>query len=338
MKKRTIPVNKVRFKTKVGRNYLILTATSDAALIFKQGLMYLEVSIWKRELGLSGSGKKTLLIHPDNYGLGSKLGVFDKDIVSFRHYGELCCGEVSFDITKVIEDENPWNLITIDGEIIPLRSVSEVCAMGTRLNGDSLYDMNKRLKEERPNKVVNNTSEQTAYKAAPDVIQLSMDFENKDIESDDVKPTENIRHCELYTDGSCVGNPGPAAWAFVIIENNKEVYKDSEAIGVATNNVAEYNAIINGLKKALELGYEDILVRTDSKYIIDSVERYASKWEQNGWKKADGSPVKNLEYLKELLAIIKRGKIKFLHIKGHNGDKYNELCDKMAFEKANGSS
>lgn len=71
-----------------------------------------------------------------------------------------------------------------------------------------------------------------------------------------------------YTDGACLGNPGPMGIGFVLFENNKEIFKGSKSIGNGTNNIAEYNAVYFALLKALELGAKSLIVRSDSLLVV----------------------------------------------------------------------
>lgn len=72
----------------------------------------------------------------------------------------------------------------------------------------------------------------------------------------------------VYTDGACSGNPGPMGIGFVILQDGKEIFKQSKAIGKGTNNIAEYSAVIEGVKKAVALGAKGIVVRSDSQLLI----------------------------------------------------------------------
>jgi ribonuclease HI len=73
----------------------------------------------------------------------------------------------------------------------------------------------------------------------------------------------------LFTDGGARGNPGPAAYAFVIeAEDDTVLASDGQAIGVATNNVAEYRALVAGLERAAELGIEEVEVVSDSELLV----------------------------------------------------------------------
>lgn len=75
----------------------------------------------------------------------------------------------------------------------------------------------------------------------------------------------------IYTDGACSGNPGPMGIGFVIYIEDKEIFKFSKAIGKGTNNIAEYTAVLEGVKKAIEIGAKGIVVRSDSQLVVQQL-------------------------------------------------------------------
>lgn len=119
-----------------------------------------------------------------------------------------------------------------------------------------------------------------------------------------------------YTDGSCNPNPGNGGCAFIALCDNFEII-DSFNEKETTNNIMEMKAVINLLKLFNE--EEEFEIYSDSKYVINCA--------QNFWKRK-----KNLELWKEFDKISTGKKIKFIWIKAHNGNKYNELVDKLANE------
>jgi len=76
---------------------------------------------------------------------------------------------------------------------------------------------------------------------------------------------------KIYTDGAARGNPGPGSWAFVLVSDDKVLFEDKGTLGHTTNNVAEYNAIINGLKMAKRYGWTDVTVMSDSQLAINQL-------------------------------------------------------------------
>lgn len=98
----------------------------------------------------------------------------------------------------------------------------------------------------------------------------------------------------------------------------------------------ELLAVIKGLSFALSKGSTEALVYSDSAYVINAlVKGWAKSWERLGWKKKDGSIVKNTDLWKELLEVISQfDSVEFIKVKGHNGDLFNEIADRYAKEAA----
>lgn len=131
----------------------------------------------------------------------------------------------------------------------------------------------------------------------------------------------------IATDGACSGNPGPGGWAWV---EQKSGARESGGAARTTNNIMELTALINGLEY---VGPESsLLIRCDSKYVIDAMTKWAPGWRRKGWKKADGQPVKNRELVERLLNLYegRTGNTEVEWVKGHDGDAANELCDSLA--------
>ena len=139
---------------------------------------------------------------------------------------------------------------------------------------------------------------------------------------------------KIYTDGSCIQNPGNGGWAAIMLINNEKKvisgYKKN-----TTNNQMELMAAIEALKK-IPIG-EEVQIYTDSKYVKMGITEWIKKWSQNNWKTSSKKKVKNLELWKELSSISKKHKIKWLWIKGHAGDPINEEVDALAKKAAKSS-
>ena len=139
---------------------------------------------------------------------------------------------------------------------------------------------------------------------------------------------------KIYTDGSCIQNPGNGGWAAIMLINNEKKaisgFKKN-----TTNNQMELMAAIEALKK-IPIG-EDVQIYTDSKYVKMGITEWIKKWSQNNWKTSSKKKVKNLELWKELSSISKKHKIKWLWIKGHAGDPINEEVDALAKKAAESS-
>lgn len=131
----------------------------------------------------------------------------------------------------------------------------------------------------------------------------------------------------FYTDGACSGNPGPGGWAVILIENDQPVRKWGGFQKDTTNNRMELTAVIEALKY-LQPG-ESATIYTDSEYVRKGITEWMLNWKQKNWKTASKKPVKNRD-LWELLDSLNHAKITWRYIAGHSGDKYNEMCDRLA--------
>ncbi|AHK15788.1 ribonuclease HI [Thalassolituus oleivorans] len=132
---------------------------------------------------------------------------------------------------------------------------------------------------------------------------------------------------ELYTDGACKGNPGPGGWGALLRYGDKE----KELCGGesdTTNNRMELMAVIEGLK-ALSRSCEVILT-TDSKYVMQGINDWLTGWKRNGWKTAAKKPVKNQDLWQALDEQCTRHKIEWRWVKGHTGHAENERADELA--------
>lgn len=135
----------------------------------------------------------------------------------------------------------------------------------------------------------------------------------------------------IWTDGACKGNPGPAGWAYMIKKGPFVVDKSSGHIPNGTNNVAELAACIWALSDFAD--ETEIVLKTDSMYVINGITKWATGWKRRGWKKANGDPVSNVNQWQELLKHHKRLDIDWQHVKGHSGVQENEWCDKEAVRR-----
>ena len=133
---------------------------------------------------------------------------------------------------------------------------------------------------------------------------------------------------KIYTDGACSGNPGPGGWAVIILVNNeiKEMFFGSEKN--TTNNQMELLAPIKAIQKFKKKS--EISIFTDSTYVRDGITTWIKRWEKNGWKTSSKKPVKNKELWKKLKNLSSRHSIKWIWVKGHAQDKYNNLVDELA--------
>jgi len=139
---------------------------------------------------------------------------------------------------------------------------------------------------------------------------------------------------QIYTDGACVGNPGPGGWAAIIIqESNKiEIFGGEK---LTTNNRMELTAAIKALEYCLEketkqLSLKEVKIYTDSNYLKDGITVWINNWEKNNWKTTDNKNVKNVDLWKKLKELTKISQIEWYWVKGHSQNPMNELADKLA--------
>ena len=141
---------------------------------------------------------------------------------------------------------------------------------------------------------------------------------------------------KIYTDGACVGKPGPGGWAAIILlENEKKELFGGEKL--TTNNRMELTAAIKSLeycdsKEGAQLSLKEIKIYTDSLYLKDGITNWISNWEKNNWKTSDKKNVKNVDLWKKLKELVKSKQIEWRWIKGHSNDPMNDLADKLAKE------
>ena len=132
----------------------------------------------------------------------------------------------------------------------------------------------------------------------------------------------------IYTDGACSGNPGEGGWGAILMygEREKEL---SGYEAETTNNRMELTAAIEALK-ALKESCE-VELYSDSSYLVNAFEKYwLASWKMNGWKNKSKDDVKNSELWKELDYLNGKHQIKWIKVKGHSDNEYNNRCDKLA--------
>ena len=137
---------------------------------------------------------------------------------------------------------------------------------------------------------------------------------------------------KIYTDGSCLGNPGNGGWAAIIIEDEKKTHiKGSKKD--TTNNQMELLAPIKALQKIPQGSKVEIF--TDSKYVKSGITEWILNWKKNGWITANKQPVKNKDLWTELDNMTIVYEIEWIWVKGHSSDKLNNEVDLIAREAAN---
>ncbi len=136
---------------------------------------------------------------------------------------------------------------------------------------------------------------------------------------------------EAFTDGACLGNPGPGGWAALLRAQGSERML-AGADPATTNNRMELMAAIGALE-ALKRPCEVVLV-TDSRYVMQGIEEWVPKWRANGWRTADRKPVKNQDLWQRLAAAVGPHQVRWKLVRGHNGHAENERVDQAAREQA----
>jgi len=136
---------------------------------------------------------------------------------------------------------------------------------------------------------------------------------------------------EIFTDGACLGNPGPGGWAALLRRGDAErllAGGDAET----TNNRMELMAAIAALE-ALKRPCR-VRLTTDSRYLMQGIEEWVPRWQANGWRTADRKPVKNQDLWQRLIAATAGHRIRWSWVRGHAGHAENELVDEAARAQA----
>ena len=139
---------------------------------------------------------------------------------------------------------------------------------------------------------------------------------------------------KIYTDGACVGNPGPGGWAAIILMENEEK-KIFGGEKLTTNNRMELTATIKALEYCNKQGgkqpsLKHIEIYTDSTYVKEGITIWIESWEKNNWKTASKKNVKNVDLWKKLKELVKSSSIEWKWVKGHSNDPMNDLADELA--------
>lgn len=143
--------------------------------------------------------------------------------------------------------------------------------------------------------------------------------------------TERVKHVQIFTDGACLGNPGPGGWAALL----RHAERERELAGgeaITTNNRMEMMAAIAALEALKQPCRIDLY--TDSQYVQRGFAEWLPGWVRRGWKTAGGEPVKNQDLWQRLQAAVADHKITWHWVKGHAGHVENERVDVLAREQA----
>ncbi len=144
---------------------------------------------------------------------------------------------------------------------------------------------------------------------------------------------EDLKNVTLYTDGACSGNPGPGGYGAILTFKGFEKEISGGELNT-TNNKMEITAVVKGLEAIKERCR--VTVYSDSAYVVNAVEKgWIKSWKNNGWKKADKKPVKNVDLWERLLELMDYHEVKFVKVKGHADNEYNNRCDRLAVKETN---
>ncbi len=145
-----------------------------------------------------------------------------------------------------------------------------------------------------------------------------------------------LKQVEIFTDGSCLGNPGPGGYGAILRYRGREK-TFSAGYTRTTNNRMELMAVIVALE-ALNRPC-DVEVHSDSQYVVNAFNKHwIDGWKKRGWKTANKQPVKNRDLWERLLTAKSKHKVEFIWVKGHAGHELNERCDELATTAADGSN
>ena len=204
----------------------------------------------------------------------------------------------------------------------------------TRQRGYSITD--PCMSFERTEKLLD-----VAYQKYLNLSVLDSDLQVQSLQDDSSREEENEkkqgRKIDIYTDGACSGNPGKGGWAFVIVEKEEIIYKQSGKEVDTTNNRMEMQAVIEALKEVHKknlLGME-LTIYTDSSYVKNGITEWIKKWKKNGWRSSSNAPVKNQDLWLLLDSLVSSCSfLSWKWVKGHAGNKFNEICDSLASMQA----
>ena len=142
------------------------------------------------------------------------------------------------------------------------------------------------------------------------------------------------KHVDMYTDGACLGNPGPGGYGVILAYNGNEK-ELSGGFRLTTNNRMELLATSIGLEALKEPCEVDLY--SDSQYVVNGIEKgWLRGWQANGWRTSGRKPVLNVDLWQRLLKQLERHKVSFHWVRGHAGHPENERVDSLAFAAAQG--
>ncbi len=132
---------------------------------------------------------------------------------------------------------------------------------------------------------------------------------------------------KIWTDGSCLGNPGPGGWAFIVTDGKNYAERNGGEKNT-TNNRMELMAVIAALSATKK--HDTVEIHTDSQYVKNGMETWLANWKARNWRTADKKPVKNQDLWQKLDELSSTVKINWVWVRGHDGEEFNERCDELA--------
>ena len=144
-----------------------------------------------------------------------------------------------------------------------------------------------------------------------------------------------MKNIEIYTDGACLGNPGPGGYAAILTykENEKEI---SGGFKRTTNNRMELYAALAALE-TLKVRCS-VIIYSDSRYLVDSIQKgWLENWQENNWMRTKNEEAVNRDLWERLAIQLNRHQVMFLWVKGHSNNAYNNRCDALAQTAAGGA-
>jgi ribonuclease HI len=145
-----------------------------------------------------------------------------------------------------------------------------------------------------------------------------------------------LKQVHIYTDGACLGNPGPGGYGVVLLYNQHR--KDlSGGFRRTTNNRMEIMAAIAGLRALT--GRCAVTLYSDSQYLVNAImQGWAKRWRANGWMRNKREQALNADLWEQLLDLCARHEVEFVWVRGHAGHPENEYCDRLSVEAAKGNN
>lgn len=145
-------------------------------------------------------------------------------------------------------------------------------------------------------------------------------------------------HTRIFTDGASRGNPGRGGWGAIVVMQDSAVAEIGGRADHTTNNKMELTAVLQGLQLLQEknIKHIDVIVYTDSSYVVNGITKWVIGWQKNGWRTQNKQDVLNKELWQSLIGAVSQFNVDFNLLPGHAGIPGNERCDEIATAYADG--